>query len=680
MDTNGRRNDVINALQGYLTILDDILRNKKLVWKNLPESTAQFEFYLRAVAMSPDVFKQHNKFDRLMKEISPEFRKALETLNTVWFQNNYTNYSEWNDIIDESVEKRARHYTNNLVKLGFTDQSRQITEVGDILLSKLPLHRDILENLLVLDNVNITYLRQLLKLRIFDKSGTRYYSPFCMAIYVLLRKKRFSQEEFCEMIQGLSPYHDNINYDNFIDNYKKNDIIQMYTTSVPIEIDNDDEIHEQTFRKYFTNKKSRNGIIVYYSFYISLRNFIINQTNENLSVMLDIYENNKSMLNKAFGYGNNIFKNRRGNRPSAIDFMEAEKTDFFTQQLNSTLYLRFIRSKTMDIIREYSDTTIRIFKATGLISFENGYVELVCSDLCKCIFDEDVIESMISGNDNFKTYEDINGSFCKEHSFVSILQYTDDKINDIIKAVRTEFNNAPIKNIPDIIRKRRKSDFATFIEKSYPEKKVKELLAMFSDRSNDGAIKEKVNPDATVPTIYEYIVGIAWYYFSDKTIDILSSFNLTLSANFEPLTHAGGGMGDIVIYNRNSVIMLEATLMNANSQKHGEWEPVLRHSVNLKAENEDKDVTTFFIADTFDFNTINLWKAISSVPLQSSTDKSKYTENVIIMPISSNELITLIDHKHEYNVIIKKIRRLFLKDITAFDKEWREKFISNIIL
>ncbi|MDE6707665.1 MAG: hypothetical protein K2K06_06490, partial [Oscillospiraceae bacterium] len=430
MDTNGRRNDVINALQGYLTILDDILRNKKLVWKNLPESTAQFEFYLRAVAMSPDVFKQHNKFDRLMKEISPEFRKALETLNTVWFQNNYTNYSEWNDIIDESVEKRARHYTNNLVKLGFTDQSRQITEVGDILLSKLPLHRDILENLLVLDNVNITYLRQLLKLRIFDKSGTRYYSPFCMAIYVLLRKKRFSQEEFCEMIQGLSPYHDNINYDNFIDNYKKNDIIQMYTTSVPIEIDNDDEIHEQTFRKYFTNKKSRNGIIVYYSFYISLRNFIINQTNENLSVMLDIYENNKSMLNKAFGYGNNIFKNRRGNRPSAIDFMEAEKTDFFTQQLNSTLYLRFIRSKTMDIIREYSDTTIRIFKATGLISFENGYVELVCSDLCKCIFDEDVIKSMISGNDNFKTYEDINGSFCKEHSFVSILQYTDDKIND----------------------------------------------------------------------------------------------------------------------------------------------------------------------------------------------------------------------------------------------------------
>lgn len=28
MDTNGRRNDVINALQGYLTILDDSERAK----------------------------------------------------------------------------------------------------------------------------------------------------------------------------------------------------------------------------------------------------------------------------------------------------------------------------------------------------------------------------------------------------------------------------------------------------------------------------------------------------------------------------------------------------------------------------------------------------------------------------------------------------------------------------
>lgn len=170
--------------------------------------------------------------------------------------------------------------------------------------------------------------------------------------------------------------------------------------------------------------------------------------------------------------------------------------------------------------------------------------------------------------------------------------------------------------------------------------------------------------------------------FSNKTIDLLNSFNLTLSANFEPLTHAGGGMGDIVIYEENQVIMLEATLMNANSQKRGEWEPVLRHSVNLKIEEESsskREVTTFFIADSFDFNTINIWKAISSVPLQSSSDKNKFTDSVIIMPINNDELSKLIDQKDKYNSIIQQVRKLFLKDITTFDREWRDKFINAVM-
>lgn len=123
--------------------------------------------------------------------------------------------------------------------------------------------------------------------------------------------------------------------------------------------------------------------------------------------------------------------------------------------------------------------------------------------------------------------------------------------------------------------------------------------------------------------------------------------------------------------------------MNANSQKRGEWEPVLRHSVNLKIDEENstnREVTTFFIADSFDFNTINIWKAISSVPLQSSTDKDKYTDSVIIMPINNDELSKLMDRKSEYNSIIQQVRNLFLKDITSFDKDWRDKFIRNVVI
>jgi len=56
MDTNGRRNDVIVALQGYVTILNNVLNNLGLSWQRMPESLGEYEFYKEAVEMFPGVF------------------------------------------------------------------------------------------------------------------------------------------------------------------------------------------------------------------------------------------------------------------------------------------------------------------------------------------------------------------------------------------------------------------------------------------------------------------------------------------------------------------------------------------------------------------------------------------------------------------------------------------------
>lgn len=80
MDTNGRRNDVINALQGYLTILDSILGKQKMVWGRLPDSTAELDFYRNAIDLSPDVFQKHDKYDELMAELDnmPLLKQAID--------------------------------------------------------------------------------------------------------------------------------------------------------------------------------------------------------------------------------------------------------------------------------------------------------------------------------------------------------------------------------------------------------------------------------------------------------------------------------------------------------------------------------------------------------------------------------------------------------------------------
>lgn len=692
-DTNGRRNDVIAAMRGYLSILNTIRANQDLPWRAMPNSPAQVLFYRHAIGMFPDVFKDHPKYDELISTIHeyPALEAAIDRADMEWLESHGDEYANVDINFDEGVEDRARHYTSNLVKLGFADGRRNISPVGNILLDRIPLHEDGLERLLSLNKENILYLRQLLKLRIFDKAGERYYAPFVMGVYALLRKSRLSEDDFFGMVQGSSPYSNIDDVDRYIDNFSVEGQLHNHAVSTPDEINIDQQLTYDVFKQYFLNRKSARTVNIYYGFYQCIFEFTVDRTPEKLDLLLTYYESNRSVLNKAFGFGRNVFDTRTGDRPDVQDFLD-ENEDMFSSDINDYLYRQFAISKFWDTLREYSDTTKRIFKASGLISFENGYVELAYHELCACIFNAADLKPKIFGSmddevvpyyESYDEYEEgVSSYFCSNFSLCDILGLQE-SLDEIKEHISEAFGGAAPEDIPDITRRRRWEEFEVFVANQYPVERVKELLALFGDRNNDKRIKQEVCEDATVPTIYEFIVGLAWYYFSGKRFNLLSSYNLTLSADFEPLNHAGGGQGDIVIESKHDVTMLEATLMNVNSQKRGEREPVLRHSVNLKVDEEarktDRRVTTFFIADVFDANTINIWKAVASVPLQSTTAGAAYTDNVVIMPISSLELCGLMDRSSQYDTVMQRVHDLFEVDKSNFDLQWRDKFIDEIV-
>lgn len=681
MDTNGRRNDVINALQIYLKILENLINTQKMTWNNAPKSSAQFEFYKEAIESSPDIFKKHEKYDLFLSELEKsenrDFKIALETNKFSEIQKNPKKYEKLFELLDIGIEARARHYTSNLVKLGFADENRNITSVGNILLYPSLLEKDELEKLFPISQINIVYLRQLLKLKIFDFESKRFYSPFILAILMLLKNERFSENEFFEIIQGLSPYSQISDIENFIASYKEGDIVNNFSVEIPAELNTETKLEKSLFLKHFKNQKSSSTSEIYFDFYELLFDFYKNIAEESKQRLLSFYELQKSVLRKAFGKGKSIFKSEKDKNQTVQKFFETNK-HIFSENLNKNLYIMFAKSKQLDSIREYSDTTKRIFKATGIISFENGFAELAYTDICKCVFDYDTLKKNIFGNQ-----ENPKIDFYQVASVSEILSYNDEKVSKITNEIKSIYKNVSFEEIPNIVAEKRSEEFKKFVLKNYPAEKVKMLLSLFQNRKNDSKIKEIVCEDASVPTIFEYIVGIAWFYFSGKRINLFQSFNLILSADFEPLVHAGGGQGDIVIYEKDKVVMLEATLMDANSQKRGEWEPVLRHSANLKIEEEsagtDRKVTTFFIADEFDYNTINIWKAVSSVSLQSSSDKTKFTTNVIIMPISIEELSSLMSKSNDYDEIIETVRSLFEEDKINFDTQWRKKFIQKIV-
>lgn len=190
-------------------------------------------------------------------------------------------------------------------------------------------------------------------------------------------------------------------------------------------------------------------------------------------------------------------------------------------------------SKYIDGINEYSDTTKRIFKETGIISFDNSYVELAYKELVNIILSKEKLNHMICGSLNneqlsYEEYEeDINGYFCTSHSIIDIFNYSENIAQLILDRINHSFNDTSIDNIANTILLKRKKELEEFIVNEYPIDKVKNVLLMINDGSNDDKIKSLVSMDASIPTIYEYIVGIAWFYFSNKSINLLDSYNLS---------------------------------------------------------------------------------------------------------------------------------------------------------
>ena len=92
MDTNGRRNDVINALQGYLTILDDIQNEQKMNWASMPESLAQYEFYRQAnVVIMPvntdelsSLIDKSSEYDEIISKVHKLFEVDKINFDIEW--------------------------------------------------------------------------------------------------------------------------------------------------------------------------------------------------------------------------------------------------------------------------------------------------------------------------------------------------------------------------------------------------------------------------------------------------------------------------------------------------------------------------------------------------------------------------------------------------------------------
>lgn len=672
-DTNGRRHDVINAIEIYLRILQEFNNQyPNENWDAYPNSTLQYRFYKAAIEASPDVFQSHSVFDNFEQYVSDNYEAF--TAKTLQLSR------QLKDDLDTNIEQRARHYTSNLVRLGFADKDRNISSTGENLLSG-SIQRDELEELLPITDTNLILFRQLQKLRIYtkpDAGGNRFfYSPCLMALYLLLNNDSVDINFFKHQIQGISPYWQeriNLTDNNYVD------LVSLITTEtiIPQPFNYTGKISETDFTTHIRNRKSTTTIPIYYTFYSALYDYVQHKTDDNYITLRGILlGDDKAKIDKAFGYGSDILKCGNNARPYTHQEFLRENVDnvLLSDEINKEIYNRYSVSKYLDTAREYSDTTIRMLGATGLFQFSKPLVELSHKELFKVIFADYDLKQAIFGIVTQQEYDRQEADFYKEISLVDIFNFDSLKINKILVNLHTHYGTTT--DIRSALVKENSQKLEAHIQEKYPQEKIIELLRMIANRRNDKKIKQYVNEDATVPTIYEFIIAIAWYYISDKKISVYDSLNLTLNGDLEPVIHAGGGAGDIVVKYSDKIVMLEATLMNATAQKRGEWEPVLRHAINLTAESYPQRVFTLFVADTLDYNTINIWRAVAAVTLESSTTGEK-TEHVIIMPFTNEQLCRFIENNVSDERIIAAIDKSYDEIRTNFDDTWHDKIIATL--
>jgi len=685
-NTNGRRSDILNALSIYISILKELEEeNPNEKWGSYPNSMAQYKFYVKALSASPDVFQEHKKYDEFM-ELIEEHNDAFLNKNEDWINDNSND--KVFKLLDEAIEARARHYTSNLVRMGFATNNRKITPSG-MSFHKNVIDRDLIEKILPLSNTNILLLRQMMKLRVFSKKNNnkRYsYSPFYMALYLLLKEDNVDKDSFIKIIQGANPYldyhkRDILLCDDFSNEIKEH-ILMNIDIKVPADFSNFEMISNEVFSKYIKNRKSGKTEQAYYDFYFAMYSYNLNQSDDNYERIKEVYLKYKDKIKKAFTCGKSLFDFGTNGVYNHAMFVAKNQNNPFIKHVkfNEYFYTAYESSKYVDTLYEYSDTTMRMLGATGIIRTSKPLIELAFKNILKEFFPIQLVKQrifMIVDEEDYHNYECVEDSYFGNVQTISDIfgineKFINSKLIHLQEIYCVDDLNGLIKELDNQIN----SNFNRFIKENYPLTKVKELLALFSNRANDSKLKKEVSESADVPTIYEYIVGIAWYYLSNKDFNLYDCFNLTLNADFAPEMHAGGGQGDIVIDYDDKSIMIEVTLMNKAAQKRGEWEPVLRHSINNKVGKYPKESFTFFIADELDYNTINIWRAVAAVPLESTTTKEK-VNGVVIMPFSNQEICSFLNKNIKSIDIISEVKKSYLTIPQITDDNWRKNILEK---
>lgn len=610
-----------------------------------------------------------------------EFREKFKHHNWKDIQKQYYNHLKINGFIygnAKNPEKDARQKTSGLVDIGLIDDNRYITEVGKELIKIVEKKNFNGNNLFNIDNDSFLYLKQLLKTH--NSINNYIVRPFIVFLYIISKLNYLSNDEFTYLLplcinkditEKIIDYTIKLRNDNLnsIDNIIIDIIMSMDNYKDACEYFINNEVNISIFEDIYMDRKSNKKASIYYNIYLLIYKISIENNYIYKEKLLEEIKNisgHTYILWKKY-----LFKNTNRNNVVLNDVRIFQVKD--EKELKEIFFKTLHLFKCKSTLKDYFDLNRRYIKITDIVLFNDNKIEL------------DIIAKYY-----FKFIENglFNVAFEKSDKlFINTdLENIDNIFNvkeEIIYKYISKNLNIKIENklqLKDIIKKDRYKRFNILIEKKFNKNKIIEILTKIENR-DDNEVRKLVTDNADVPTIFEYILSIAWYLISDKEGDILDYMNLYLDSDMLPKTHASGGMADIVyLYNETKYypkhdLLIEATLSKDKSQRKMEVESVPRHLGDYILLNGNSNTYALFISNSIYINVISDFINKKTMKYYDSNLENYTYVNIVCLETS--EIKTILEKSINY----KELYSIFKKSLNSNtdERNWYKKEIKEKI-
>lgn len=641
-----------------------------------------------------------------VKDLNFKIERQLQILKEVWNENQNVRWNGNNSIQEEYYNKMlqknfitgeannkpkdARQKTSGLVQIGVIDDNRHITEIGEKIIDIVEQENFKSDNIFNINKDSYLYLKQLLKLQITDNGIN--VKPFAVLLYFLSELGYLTKDEFTYIL----PLCTNREYiDIMLENIKKyrnnqktiEDIIQdkmenMSNYKAAIDFIKENGVNSiDEFSIIDMGRKGTKYVEPMYNFFEALYRISKKDFDEEAcDIIINFIKEQTKKNSKVAKYWKEYL--RYSSKMLTEEYLEDIKEIPLFNFKNKTEYtIEFFKvmhtAKWKATLEDYADLNKRYISLSDIVIFEDDKIELdVFPKYFFLNISKEIVNTETLDKDKYNDFISTDIELNKIYKCLNV------NVDEILHQIQADYPDRVVNkdSIKTFIEDEKLRRFNELIDNKFNENQLVQLFT-YIENNDRNAIDEYVDWNSDAPTIFEYILGITWYIFSNRSGNILEYMKLSLDANLLPKTHAAGGTADIVYeYNKTNdypehKVLLEATLTESTSQRKSEMEPVSRHLMREIQENDNDDTYAVFVANILQEEVLSDFRSRKNYQFRG---KNSVKSGLKIISLSIRDIIKLINIKIQYSKLYKIFDEAY-KDTNINDLEWYEKLVKNNI-